>query len=494
MESLLNEILKDHNIERSKIVDTTVLKLRDNAKVYEISKSISDLKYQILQIFNMYKEKEEFIESQLSIPNANVKKEYNFCFNQDQFPAIRITNIKNLEQVGLEFDPEKICISGTPTNANQIDIHIEFFSINDDNMTTDIKVVPFIVNADPKDLWLNKPSPKDSRFAKEDNVTYKSDFLDKKIVISSKRGRSHAHEGTFRDDDFAVKSLADGWSIIAVADGAGSARLARAGSQFATENIVKSFEDESFLNTLSKEVQNFYSEDNDSEKSIITEENDSTNSTENKEAEQVVSEENSTTNESANAKLSSKSFIINSLYTRVKKLHADLEAFATSEGATLKDIHTTLIFTLVKKFEFGYVVLSFGVGDCPINILLNEDTDVKLLNFLDVGEFGGGTRFITMPEIFSRPDMVNRFGINCFKDFSKLVLMTDGIYDPKFVVESKLENMESWKNFLRDLNGENEDGIQVDFANDSEIEAQLSNWMDFWSKGNHDDRTLAIIY
>lgn len=494
MESLLNEILKDHNIESSKVVDTTILRLKDNAKVYEISKSISDLKYQILQIFNMYKEKEEFIDSQLSIPNANVKKEYNFCFDQELFPAIVITNIKNLEQVGLEFDPEKICISGTPTNANQIDIHIEFFSKNDENMTTDIKVVPFIVNADPKDLWLNKPSPKDSRFAKEDNVTFKSDFLDKKIVVSSKRGRSHAHEGTFRDDDFAVQNLADGWSVIAVADGAGSSRLARAGSQFATKNIVKSFEDESFLNALSKEVQNFYSEDQEVEKTVISVETDSTNSAENIDEEQLVSEENTNINEPTNPKLASKSFIINSLYTRVKKLHADLDTFATSEGTTLKDIHSTLIFTLMKKFEFGYVVLSFGVGDCPINVLLNEDTDVKLLNFLDVGDFGGGTRFITMPEIFNRPDMVNRFGINCFKDFSKLFLMTDGIYDPKFVVESKLENIESWKNFLRDLNGENEDGIRVDFSNDVEVDNQLSDWMDFWSKGNHDDRTLAIIY
>lgn len=72
--------------------------------------------------------------------------------------------------------------------------------------------------------------------------------------------------------------------------------------------------------------------------------------------------------------------------------------------------------------------------------------------------------------------------------------MTDGIYDPKFVVESKLENLESWKNFLRDLDGENEENIKVDFVNDQNIEVQLSNWMDFWSKGNHDDRTLSVIY
>ena len=192
-------------------------------------------------------------------------------------------------------------------------------------------------------------------------------------------------------------------------------------------------------------------------------------------------------------KIKNKSFIINLLYKNVKELHDSLSKYAESEEILLRDLHTTLIFTLVKKFSFGYVILSFGVGDCPINVI-NKDGSVHLLNFLDVGESSGATRFMTMPEIFNRPDMVNRFGLNCFEDFSKLFLMTDGIYDPKFVVESKLENVESWKNFLRDLDGENDDEIKVNFDDDTNIENQLSDWMDFWSKGNHDDRTLAIIY
>jgi hypothetical protein len=73
--------------------------------------------------------------------------------------------------------------------------------------------------------------------------------------------------------------------------------------------------------------------------------------------------------------------------------------------------------------------------------------------------------------------------------------MTDGIYDPKFVVEANLEKVEKWKEFADDLNGDNEMCIKVnlDPAN-KDIEKQLSDWMDFWSPGNHDDRTLAIIF
>jgi hypothetical protein len=174
------------------------------------------------------------------------------------------------------------------------------------------------------------------------------------------------------------------------------------------------------------------------------------------------------------------------------------ELFNNPKAKTNLDYyHSTLIFALFKKYDFGYVVLTFGVGDCPIAIMNREKSETKLLNWLDVGEFGGGTRFITQPEIFHSTEhpMASRFSFSIIPDFSYLFLMTDGIYDPKFVVEANLEKNEKWNEFLEDLQGNNEDNIKVDFdASNSEITNQLSNWMDFWSQGNHDDRTLAIIF
>lgn len=482
MKDLLQNVLKEYHIKSNKIVDITVEKLVDNARIYELSKSIKHLKLQILQIFTMHKEKEEFKDSYFTIPNANIKKEYSYRFDLSLHPSIIIKEIKNLDSVGLKYDAENLCIYGIPTHANTIEIQIVFFSRNDENVHEDIKSIPFIVNADPKDLWLNKPSPRDSRFPKEDEAIFSSSFLDKKIAIASKRGRSHAHSGTFRDDDFLVKNLPDGWAVIAVADGAGSAKFSRAGSWFSTKFIAESFDDNILLENLSETVKNYFLPEFSEVKQPV--ENVSPEIIDNTETDEIQNE----------TKRKNKSDIINSLYRNVRKLHEELNTFALAEDLTIKDLHTTLIFTLIKKFEFGYVILSFGVGDCPINVI-EENGNVKLLNYLDVGETSGATRFITMQEIFNNQGvMVERFGISCFKDFSKMFLMTDGIYDPKFVVESKLENAETWKHFLRDLNGENEDQAKVDFVEDADIEKQLSVWMDFWSKGNHDDRTLVVIY
>ncbi len=456
MEQFIKHLLDKNQISTSKRIDKVISRLIQSAKVEEIYKNIISLNQEIMNIFNRYNESEEFKEFPLAIPNANAKTDYSFQFDISKlFPNIKIKDIRNIENLGLSFDHETLILYGKPLLATQTELDIIFYNEKDETQNEEIKNIHFVVNADPKDLWKNIPSSKDIKYWKEDDDMYADNFLDKKLVIASKRGRSHAHEGTTRDDHFFTQKLFDNWEIIAVADGAGSAKFARKGSELASVQICEKFNNKEILTNLTSLISEFYSE--------------------NKQEIEV------------------KSKIINILYKKVVELHNDLKYFTDKEAISLKDLNTTLIFILMKKFEFGYIILSFGVGDCPICIINQDISQVNLLNKLDVGEYGGGTRFITMPEIFTN-EISQRFGIHKFEDFSKLFLMTDGIYDPKFIVESKLEDIESWQHFLADLNGENEDKTKVDFTNDTEVKFQLLKWMDFWSKGNHDDRTLAIIY
>lgn len=466
MEEDIKKILKDNNIQDGKITDKVVTKLINNANVYKHLQEISEAKRKIMQEAIIYKEKEEFKDAHLIIKNANSKQLYEFTFEMSSFPNIIIKDVKNLEYVGLSYDNN--VITGTPTISGTFDLDIEFFHVNDEK-NIDIKTVQLFVNADPKDLWKNIPSPENAVFYKPEESMYKGNFLDKKIVIASKRGRSHAHEGTFRDDDFAVQELPGSWGVISVSDGAGSAKMARYGSQLAAESIGNFFTNEDVLQDIEKNIRTIY----------------------HSKEEEIPGIDAEATQKGP--KLEASQNVIRLLYKGVLSAFNTLNDTANSNGFPLKDLNATLIFALVKKFEFGYVILTFGVGDCPINVINTDFSEVKLLNQMDVGEFGGGTRFITMKEIFNET-ITSRFGITCIEDFSKLILMTDGIYDPKFVTENKLEDLESWKTFFSDLSGNNEDGAKVDFENDNNIDQQLLQWTDFWSKGNHDDRTLAIIY
>lgn len=58
-----------------------------------------------------------------------------------------------------------------------------------------------------------------------------------RAIGASVRGYSHAHDGRWREDAFAIDE-ADGWLLVAVCDGAGSAELSRVGAATAASAAV----------------------------------------------------------------------------------------------------------------------------------------------------------------------------------------------------------------------------------------------------------------
>ncbi|MFV0468387.1 MAG: PP2C family serine/threonine-protein phosphatase [Dysgonomonas sp.] len=422
----------------------------------------------------------DIIDQQVSLPNAIEGKEYSYTVDlkKNNLADIVSYEIDRLLDFGLNFDISTNTITGIPDKSGDFKIIFKFkIDCESEEEPLHSKSISLLVNPDPKTLWKDIPSDQNALFWKDDNSCAFSELGEKHIVVASKRGRSHKNAGTFRDDDYAFKHIEkNGWSVVAVADGAGSYSLSRKGSEVSCKSIVEFFEnDEAF--------------DADKEFELKIQEYISSKD------EDILLE----------AKNLSKQILYKAtvfVHKKIKELAEDTyksnpELFDNPKAKSFLDyFHSTLIFALFKKYDFGYLILTFGVGDCPIALISRENT-VTLLNWLDVGEFGGGTRFITQPEIFHSNEhpMATRFNFQEVADFSYLFLMTDGIYDPKFVVEANLERDEKWAEFIDDLNGNNEDKATVEMnPSNTEISQQLSDWMDFWSTGNHDDRTLAIIF
>ena len=407
----------------------------------------------------------EIIQQPVRVLNATVGKPYETTFDTEKFGWKDITSFRfeGLEEAGLLYDHKTKQITGVPTQSGDRKIIFKFkMEGQAEEAPFHEKPITLIINPDPKSLWKNLPSDRNDPHWKEDDVTVFERIGDRHILVSSKRGRSHANVGSFREDDFAFKDLQNGWSIVAVSDGAGSAKISRKGSVIACNSVMEYFSQPATAESLN-------------------------------EFDELLQQHEANTGDDTPKKINR--FVYNNLGKAALHVHKQLAEFASKEGVTLKDLSSTLIFTLFKKYEAGYAFLSFGVGDCPMAVLNRDVTEVTLLNWLDVGEFGGGTRFITMPEIFHNEKFSTRLGFKLVKDFSYLVMMSDGIYDPKFVVEANLPNIKKWQEFLLDLNGKNEDGIKVELNVDNkDIIDQFSRWMDFWSPGNHDDRTLAIVF
>jgi serine/threonine protein phosphatase PrpC len=466
---------------------------------------ISNQQKSIMENWRIRESSNDIINNQVQIPNGTVGKSYDYKFDfiQLNWSSIIFSEFEGLDEMGLSYDKDEERIFGTPSANGDFKIKLKFrVKGENDNSKLNEKQINLIINADPKSLWQNKESDKTDRFWKEDNVSVFEKLGTKNIVVSSKRGRSHANVGSFRDDDFAFQHFEKtGWSVVAVSDGAGGYKNTRKGSEIACNEVVNYFEI-NFNNEIVADfdqliIKHYYDSDN---KLLIEE----PTIEENKTTETITDLEN-TTNSNADeltktevkesSQIQISKFIYNYLGGCAKHVYNKLEEFANKNEFSIKDLHSTLIFSLFKKYDFGFVILSFGVGDCPIAVINKDQTDFKLMNWLDVGEFGGGTRFITMPEIFTSDKFATRFGFKIIEDFSYLMLMTDGIYDAKFVVEANLEKLEKWKEFIEDLKGNNDDSAKVDFEeSNTEIANQLSTWMDFWSPGNHDDRTLAIVF
>ncbi|WP_118951883.1 PP2C family serine/threonine-protein phosphatase [Taibaiella helva] len=409
---------------------------------------------------------EDIRRQQVLIPNGTVGKPYEARLLPEQYgwQDMIAFRLEGVEITGLVYDPASGQLSGIPEQAGDHKLSLKYQLEGDGATGTwQERLLTLIINPDPRSLWKNRPSDKEDPYWKEDEITIAEKLGNKYLAVSSKRGRSHANTGGFRDDDFAFRYFSEnGWSIVAVSDGAGSARFAREGARLACSAVVEFLGQQLMAGAFA-------------------------------EMDTLLTNAGAALDAEAQKKISH--IVYHQLGGAAQHAFRQLEQLATTSGALLNDFHATLIFTLVKQYSQGYALLSFGVGDCPIALLYNDLQSVSLMNKMDVGEFGGGTRFITLPEIFQSDSFAGRFGFKWVPDFNYLFLMTDGVYDPKFEVEANLEKPERWQAFLADLKGNNAENTAVALKpGNADLPAQLSAWMDFWSPGNHDDRTLAILF
>lgn len=305
--------------------------------------------------------------------------------------------------------------------------------------------------------WDQMPEPR----YQNDNHATDSAVLDggeKHIVAASLRGRSHAQEGKPRDDAFRFATT-HGWQVLAVSDGAGSACYSREGARLACEKAVavccERLDDESYRDGFEAYIKALSATPDETDK---------------------------------------RKPVGDSLYTLL--CHAANQArqtIAQEAGLQGKETRTyaaTLLLCVAKHFPFGWFVGSFWVGDGAIALYRRDTTPhtVYLMGEPDEGEYGGQTRFLTMPEVFSDASaLYRRLRFRLVDDFSALFLMTDGVSDPKFETTNNLKNAEKWDALWDELTAAHA------LTNAAESEQALLEWLGFPSPGNHDDRTLLVL-
>lgn len=362
----------------------------------------------------------------------------------------RIFHLQLPDDCGLAFDEATGAVTGTPTRSFEGSFNLDYEPARSATSTS-IKVT-FLINPDPASLWKDLPPPSDAPYQKallDHSDVQLGPF---RIVAASRRGRSHANKGEFRDDDYAIGYAANsGWLVVVVADGAGSATYSRRGSQIAcavAKNRLVAVLNSAELNQA--EAQ--YVQHRDWQHREV--------------------------------KLALRQSLFEAALDGHHKLRAEVAqpSEPLAAPATLRNYDTTLILLVMKKTGEGCIAATFAIGDGGAGILPHPGEGIPLTH-ADSGEHAGQTIFLTFDSTVTADEanLEKRFHLAETQEFAGALAMTDGITDPKFPSDASFADPAQWAALWGEL--------QPVLTSSS----ALLDWMNFFSPGNHDDRTLVAV-
>ena len=376
--------------------------------------------------------------------NAKVGEPFDAMLEMSGVEDLKIINMEIPPELGLVFDPESRRLQGIPAVAGEYPLKFSY------RLTAVMEgECRLVVNPDPRSLWKDLPSdPRDKDWKPDAATAFIPGKDGCKMVAASQRGRSHAHVGSFRDDDFLLDAETD-WNILAVADGAGSAPQSRKGSQIAVQRAVEKM------------------------KQCL----------EGGEVSGKLRELAARPEWALNLCEDLKKELYPVLGGAAFAAHKAIEDEAVANGSPVKDYATTLILGLHRKLQAGHLFATFWVGDGAVAVY-RRGVGVELLGEVDSGEYAGQTRFLDQTVLSSYDEIMKRLNVSIAPDFTVFALMSDGISDPKFETDGNLVKPVLWDALWDELSP---------LLDAEKPDERLLEWMSFWSPGNHDDRTLALL-
>ncbi|MEB3148359.1 MAG: PP2C family serine/threonine-protein phosphatase [Sphaerospermopsis sp.] len=258
----------------------------------------------------------------------------------------------------------------------------------------------------PLGIWKYLPIP-DNEPDKYDEYISKSGTSPEglNLIAARVRGKMHKHNGTNCDDwfEFAVSGK---WTIIAVADGAGSKKLSRIGAKISCEAAVK---------YLSESLANHQIKEGITHSELSTGED---------------------INEIKNILHQAMQTAYQAVEDKAKDSQDSLRYFRLLDNreAEIKDFSATLLLavhTTIKVEENNYnLILTCQVGDGMLAAISQAGT-LKLLGKPDSGDYAGQTDFLTSKNKLETSNLTQKT-FHFLGNLKCLMVMTDGVADDYF--------------------------------------------------------------
>jgi hypothetical protein len=304
----------------------------------------------------------------------------------------------------------------------------------------------------PKAIWEER-EPED-RSDPVDHEVYELKKLKNKwtIMAASVRGKLHAHRAIWRDDAYAYDQV-DDWTIIAVSDGAGSAKLSRIGARIACDDCIKA---------MSVMLSGYKLND-------------------------ALDDETPSNPD-------------------LRRLHSflTLGACAARDGIIReahkrqisdKDLYTTMLLLIHTTWKDKDVIGALQVGDGAIGVYTKDDT-CTVMGIADHGEYSSETVFLTSWKQLTEKPYDQRILFTIKQDVRCIAVMCDGVSDDFFPEEKRLIEL-FIGNPVREIetrDGEPVKGVMHQVVKEPREGEALKDWLRYEKRGSSDDRTLVLFY
>jgi len=395
------------------------------------------------------------------LPNARAGRPYRAMIRKEYLPSnpLAVCWFDGLEKTGLHYFPDQKQITGIPKSSGSFDVQFNIREYNESGMEQLSTRTLWLVVEEDIDILIREVDENDP-YWKQDEEVYTIPVnrdsrkrLTKDMVAASKRGYQQIGKGKIREDGFYIQYDPETrWYALAVADGSGKSKYSCKGSEIACNSAVESCLER--LTTQSRKLKRLTIKYSWRKSSHLRNE--------------IIKR------------------LRDIIAASVSKAYADIVAEATKCKHHPEDYATTLLMCICKKFEFGWLVGTFGVGDGAVCVYQKDNWYANLMGGV---ESQSEKCFLTTSEIVQPSELVQRIRFSIVDDFSALFLMTNGVSDSKFESQADLYSFELWNRFWDEISS------QVDFSGKiKDVGEELIKWLDFWTPGKYDDRTIAILF
>jgi hypothetical protein len=393
--------------------------------------------------------------------------------------TFEILSIAIPPDLGLRWNADLGLLEGIPLIAGEFPLQVDLFWQSKGQKLRLQQSLEVWINPDPRAMWLQElePGPQELYPKPHLQLEQLQSPAGRRLIGGSRRGRAHAVRGGFREDHMSLawisqatgsdKGSAENFDValLAVADGAGSAQFSREASRILCETWTQAF-------------KNIWSQ---------------------------------------SLKVHSQSEMIQSPFLRTimggalleaqNALRSAVEQSCEAEGRDFdqasRDWASTFLTLCVVSIpgdahRTGRTrVVPFMMGDGAI--LAWNGQDCQLMGAPEHGDFAGETRFF-LPHSCPPESWDSRMMDQDFENLQALFVMSDGVFDPLFGSEANALDREAfdffWKaegSWGKSQGVECTQGMEAIVGSPLAAE-ELGSWLGFWSKGEHDDRTLALWY